>query len=68
MARKTKTVRWYEVGFWTTDADGRNVTWHTVAAYETAAHAQEDEANVGRAFPDRTLLTRHKRVEVITAL
>jgi hypothetical protein len=65
MARSIKTVRWYELGYWTTDEEGRNVEWHVIGRYDTVALANEDQEKGQALWTHVTLLTRHKRIEVI---
>ena len=65
MARRTTVIEWHEVGYWTTDEDGRNVEWHVVGAYAKRATANGDIEKAQRHY-DATLLVRMKRVSVIT--
>lgn len=64
MARSTKRIVWYEMGFWTYDEDGAD--WNVVAAYESGALLDEDFPKAQAIWKDAVLVKRTKAVEVIT--
>jgi hypothetical protein len=67
MARSTKTVDWFELGYWTTDEDGKNVEWHVIGRYDTRELADEDVVKAQQNYLGRTFFVRMKRIEVVTA-
>lgn len=65
MVRRTKLVRWHELGFWTTDEDGRNVEWHVIGRYEDAGVASRDRDKAQEFWQQSTLMVRTKLIEII---